>query len=68
MTMLATVCQVYSDALLVCDHATHQEVVVNTSQAASFQPGNQVRIQYSGAMTRSIPPQISAICICLVRA
>lgn len=61
--MHATVLKVQCDSLLVCDHATSQEVLVHTDQARCFCPCDQVCICYSGAMTMSIPPQISAECI-----
>ena len=49
--------------LLVRDCRTCQEVLVNTDQAADFSEGDQVGIRYSGAMTMSLPPQVSALCI-----
>ena len=58
--MCATVCQACPSHLLVCDHATHQQVVVHTDQACCFPAGSNIRICYNGAMTASIPPQISA--------
>lgn len=58
--MSATVLQVQPGELLVCGHASCQEVVVHTAQACCFCPGDQVCIRYSGAMTSSLPPQISA--------
>ena len=63
VTMLARVLQVRRDHLLVRDRDTDQTVRVNTPQARNFRPGNRVRIEYNGAMTMSIPPQISAIWI-----
>lgn len=63
MTMNAMVQTVESGRLLVCDAETHQEVVVHTSCACRFRPGDSVCIVYDGTMTMSIPPQISAICI-----
>ena len=50
--MSATVLRVRRGELLVCDCATRREVVVHTDQACC--------IRYSGAMTNSLPPQISA--------
>lgn len=61
MIMLATVVSVRDDHLLVIDLSNRQQVRVNTREASRFRLGDIVRIRYSGAMTRSIPPQISAI-------
>ena len=58
--MSATVLRARRGELLVCDCATRREVVVHTDQACCFCPGDQVCIRYSGAMTNSLPPQISA--------
>ena len=52
--------------LLVCDLCACQEVLVHTNNACCFRPGQCVCIEYSGAMTMSIPPQISAECIKLI--
>ncbi len=60
MTMLATVLEVQCGNLKVRDHGNRQEVLVHTSHACRFQVGDRVKITYSGAMTMSIPPQISA--------
>lgn len=62
-TMIATVTQVCRCSLLVCDHCTNQEVLVHTAQACCFSCGDCVCIHFSGAMTMSIPPQITATCI-----
>ena len=61
--MRATVCCAECCQLLVCDHETRQEILVHSDQACHFRAGDQVCIHYSGAMTRSIPPQITARCI-----
>ena len=66
-TMCATVCRVCPCHLLVCDHSTHQEVLVHTDSACCFRCGECVCIHFSGAMTASIPPQITAACIHRVR-
>ncbi len=63
MTMNATVQTVENGQLLVCDMETNQDVVVHTSCAYRFCPGDRVCIEFNGAMTMSIPPQISATCI-----
>lgn len=60
MMMKALVLSVQWDHLLVMDLATRQNVRVNTRMAHQFCPGNILLIRYSGAMTMSIPPQISA--------
>jgi len=51
------------DSLLVCDCSTCQQVQVNTANACCYQVGDCLCIHYNGAMTNSIPPQISATCI-----
>lgn len=61
MVMIATVLSVSRGNLLVFDFATRQQVQVNTDNAFRFCNGDIVRIRYNGAMTMSIPPQISAI-------
>lgn len=60
MTMQATVLRVQCDNLLVFDHAMSQTVVVHAADACRFHVGEYVCIRYSGVMTRSIPPQITA--------
>ena len=62
--MYAQVLEVSTDYLLVEDLYTNQTVQVNTSCACHFCPGDRVCVHYSGAMTMSLPPQISAITIC----
>lgn len=63
VAMNATVLSVQPGDLLVRDHATQQEVIVHTASACCFCPGDQVCIRYSGIMTMSLPPQITADCI-----
>lgn len=58
--MQATVLRVQCDKLLVFDHAMSQNVLVHTADACRFRVGEHVCIHYSGAMTMSIPPQITA--------
>lgn len=65
VTMNARVLRVCCCELLVCDLCTCQEVVVHTDNACCFRPGQCVCITYGGAMTMSIPPQISADCVTL---
>lgn len=62
-TMTARVLEVRCDSLLVCDCSTCQQVQVNTATACCYQVGDCLCIHYNGAMTNSIPPQISATCI-----
>ncbi len=61
MLMIATVQEVRQRNLLVRDRTTGQEVIVNTNYARCFSVGDRISIFYNGAMTASIPPQISAI-------
>ena len=67
VTMCARVIGLQDGYLLVCDCSTRQEVLVRTSQACCFSCGDFVRIEYSGAMTMRLPPQISASSISRVR-
>ena len=59
-TMRATVLSAQNCRMSVCDQSTSQEVVVHPPCACHFRAGDQVCITYSGAMTMSIPPQITA--------
>ena len=61
VTMKACVLQVNDCDLLVRDCSTKQEVVVHSDRACRFSVGDTVCIMYNGAMTMSIPPQISAM-------
>ena len=68
VTMLATVVQAWGTQVLVTDNANGQEVLVNTNNSTgNLNAGDQVRIIYDGIMTSSIPPQISAQSICVLR-
>ena len=67
MFLQAVVIEVQWQRLLVLDLSTRQNVIVNTSLSGQFRPGDIVNIWYSGVMTASIPPQISAISINLVQ-
>ena len=60
-TMIATVREVRPNNLLVRDRRTSQEVLVHTSFARRFRPGDVVHVLFSGAMTMRIPPQITAM-------
>ena len=57
----AVILEVRSRQLLVCNCSTRQTILVHTDQACCFSQGEQDLIQYSGAMTMSLPPQISAL-------
>lgn len=59
MVMCATVSCVEDNRLMVIDNKTRQEVAVNTC-CLNFEQGDRIKIIYNGAMTMSIPPQISA--------
>ena len=63
MTMRATVLSTQRGRLLVFDQAMLQRVIVHARNACHFCVGDHVCIRYSGAMTMSIPPQITAISI-----
>ena len=57
----AEVLEVRNCQLLVCDCRTGQTVLVHTQRACCFSRGDCVEIEHSGAMTMSLPPQISAL-------
>ena len=61
MIMNAVVIEVQPGRLLVLDLDTRQRVVVNSPEAWRWRPGELIRIWYDGVMTRSIPPQITAL-------
>lgn len=61
MLMIATVREVQASSLLVRDRSTSQDVLVRTNNARRFSVGDRVGILFNGVMTRSIPPQITAI-------
>ncbi len=68
VTMLATVVRAWGSQVLVTDNSNGQEVLVNTNNSTgNLSAGDQVRIVYDGVMTASIPPQISAQSICVLR-
>lgn len=68
VTLNARVLRVCRCELLVCDQCGCQEVLVHTNDACRFQAGQCVSITYSGAMTMSIPPQITASCVRLMNS
>lgn len=59
-TLKGRVLRVCPCELLICDLCTCQEILVRTPDACCFRVGACVCVTYSGAMTHSIPPQISA--------
>lgn len=61
MTMCAVILEISDRKILVRDSKTNQEIAVNTRCNCNFRVGDRVIIFHSGAMTMSIPPQISAI-------
>lgn len=63
MIMIAIVLQVDNMSLLVRDLSNNQEVRVNMSGNQNISPGDRIMIFYNGAMTMSIPPQISAFAV-----
>lgn len=68
VTMLATVVRSWGSQVLVNDNSNGQEVLVNTNYSTTnLTAGDQVRIVYDGVMTASLPPQISAQSICVLR-
>ena len=68
VTIIATVVRAWGSQVLVTDNANGQEVLVNTNHSTSnLMTGEQVRIVYDGIMTASLPPQISAQSICVLR-
>jgi len=64
VSIKACVKQVCPCHLVVCDLCNNQEVLVHTDKACCFRVGDCVCIEYSGAMTMSLPPQITADKIC----
>ena len=58
--LFCTVMEIREGALLVCDHCNARTVVVHTELARCFCPGDRLCVLYSGAMTMSIPPQLTA--------
>lgn len=60
VTMTAAILEIHCGDLLVCDKSTNQTVLVHTEDACRFRCHECVCIHYNGAMTASIPPQISA--------
>lgn len=63
MLLIATVERVRPDRLVVRERRNGRTVIVNTRPARCIFPGDIVSILYNGVMTRSIPPQITAIAV-----
>lgn len=61
MTICAVILEISDNRLLVRNSQTEQQIIVNTRCRCNYRVGDRVIIIYSGAMTMSIPPQISAI-------
>lgn len=59
-TMYCTVLEAREGWLLCCNHDSNQSVIVHTDLASCFCTGDRLCIEYSGAMTMSLPPQMSA--------
>ena len=66
VSMKARILRVYRCQLLVCDICNSNEVIVHTPNACCFRVGDCICIEYNGAMTMSLPPQISADKICSI--
>ncbi len=67
ISMAASVKEVRCHSLIVRNVRTAEEIVVHTNDSFRFFCGDIVCIRYNGIMTRSIPPQITASCITLVK-
>ncbi|MDE5753117.1 MAG: hypothetical protein K2H89_01020 [Oscillospiraceae bacterium] len=59
-TMTGVILEINENQILIRDEATNQEVAVNTCCVCNLAVNDRVSILYSGMMTMSIPPQISA--------
>lgn len=62
-TITGTVLLIGDSFLILQDAGDGQEIQVNTACPCRFCPGDRVCVCFSGAMTRSLPPQISAVSI-----
>lgn len=63
MILIGTVERVEPRRLLVRERRSFRTVAVNVRHVRCIFPGDVVAVLYSGVMTRSIPPQISAVSI-----
>lgn len=68
MVMLAIVLRVGRNSILVRDLSNNQEVQVNMRNTQNISVGDRVAIFYNGTMTTSIPPQISALSVQVLRS
>lgn len=59
-TFLARVLEASDDNLLVCNVRNGMEILAHVRGAGCFCVGDYVCIRFNGAMTMSIPPQITA--------
>lgn len=67
-TIKGCVLRVCGRGLLVCDLCSLRELLIQTPDAAEFQAGDRVRIEYSGNVSEAGSiPQIGADQICCVR-
>ncbi|MCL2077879.1 MAG: YobA family protein [Oscillospiraceae bacterium] len=60
MIMNATIIDISPQVLTVRNQANHEEVIVRYRNTRRFVVGDRIRITYSGIMTMSFPPQITA--------
>lgn len=68
VTMTATVIEAGGSQVLVRDNSNNQEVLVHTQNCTdNLMAGYMVQIVFDGSMTHSLPPQISAQSICIIR-
>lgn len=63
MFLNAMILEINPGRMLVRDLSNNNEVLVHYRNAGRFSRGDCVRITHTGAMTFSIPPQITAISI-----
>lgn len=67
-TLTVQVLDTRCGALLCCDCENGQQVQVNTDDACSYSVGDRLCVYYDGTMTKSLPPQITATSIRLLRS
>lgn len=59
----AIIIRINANNILVRDLDTNQEILVHYCNSRQFRLGERIRIEFTGQMTLSLPPQISAISI-----
>lgn len=59
----AQVLQITDGDMLVQSCRTGQEILVHADCTCAFSVGDCVCIHFNGVMTRSLPPQITALCV-----